>query len=388
MNDKFCYMPWYGLTVAANGNIKPCCQYKGSIANTADAVDIRKAYNSTKMIQLREEFLAGEMPEECQSCWEREELIGTSRRLWFIDKFDIPDDTLHVTVCNPQWIQADINLSNVCNLKCRMCGSWGSSMWFAEELLLAHMDDRFQKNKNALPIVQHDLESIKSLLPGLENIQRIDFKGGEPMLAKHHDIFLEWLIEHGYRDVTLQYTTNGTVVNDRIISLLSKFKDVRIMFSIEGTGELYEYIRGGKYTTDDFEKVFNTYDQLPNVTLGFNVTIQAYNLLNLYDLYGYLNDLAFNSVNGSAVGAFNTICNQPDYLSPFVVPDKYVNVATANLNEIPDFDHLVRSLEKRWWDEEKWKTFVDYTMALDLSRKTNVVNYIPEFAEYFNASCP
>lgn len=43
--DNFCYMPWFGLAIAANGNIKPCCQYKGGVANTLDS-DIIEEYMS------------------------------------------------------------------------------------------------------------------------------------------------------------------------------------------------------------------------------------------------------------------------------------------------------------------------------------------------------
>ena len=66
------------------------------------------------------------------------------------------------------------------------------------------------------------------------------------MLAKH-DNFLQWMIDEGMTDVHLLYTTNGTVQNWRILNLLAQFKNVSLVFSIEGTGTLYSYIRGGKY---------------------------------------------------------------------------------------------------------------------------------------------
>ena len=56
--------------------------------------------------------------------------------------------------------QADINLSNVCNLKCRMCGSWASNSWFKEEIQLAKIDKRYQKNINEVPLLQYSLEDL------------------------------------------------------------------------------------------------------------------------------------------------------------------------------------------------------------------------------------
>ena len=40
--------------------------------------------------------------------------------------------------------------------------------------------------------------SIYCLL--IKDVKRIDFKGGEPMLAKHHDDF-QWMIDLGMTDV-------------------------------------------------------------------------------------------------------------------------------------------------------------------------------------------
>ena len=81
-------------------------------------------------------------------------------------------------------------------------------------------------------------------------------------------------------DVELFYTTNGTVVNPKILNLLKQFKRVSICFSIEGTGELYSYIRGGKYTLEDFEKTLAMYSELDNVQIMSNVTLQNYNVFN------------------------------------------------------------------------------------------------------------
>lgn len=382
-------MPWHGLAITASGDIKPCCQWRGTLGKVSSN-NLSSIYNNDKIQSLRQSFLNGDKPISCSSCWEREEMIGTSRRIWFTDKFVEPTD--EVTNYTPlleeiKWYQADVNLSNVCNLKCRMCGSWASNQWFEEELELSKLDKRYLKSNIEHPIIQHDATQLTDILTNLKYIKRIDFKGGEPMLAKNHVEFLEEIINKGYSNqITLQYTTNGTVVNPKILEALSKFKNVRLMFSIEGTGTLYEYIRGGKYTLKDLDYVISNYNKLPNVNIGFNVTIQAYNLINLKKLYNFLQELEKKYSKVSASQAFTTICNSPVYLSPFVLPMNIRETVIEELSSIDDFSHLTKSLKSDDTHQLHWDTFVSFTNDLDKLRNENVLNIIPEFRKYWNES--
>ena len=388
---KFCYMPWHAITLTANGDIKPCCQFsnKGRLPNTEHET-IMENFNSERMQDLRKQFLKGEQPSACNSCWEREDLVGQSRRLWFNKKFmksdaafingDIPDT---YKVPEPKLYQADINLSNVCNLKCRMCGSWASNSWFEEELALAKIDKRYEKNSNPVPLQQYGLEDLRNMLPHLKDVKRIDFKGGEPMMAKHHNQFLQWLIDEDMTDIELFYTTNGTVQNPKILNLLSHFKRVSICFSIEGTGDLYRYIRGGKYQIEDFEKTLAVYDKLENVQIMFNVTLQNYNIFNLPELHMYLHNLEDKYNRVSANSSFTTICNKPAYLSPLNIPDHLRDEAIKNLSLFSDFDKLVESMKNRKFDPELWEVFINFTNDLDKMRSDSVAEAVPELKEYF-----
>ena len=381
-------MPWHSICLSANGDIKPCCQFtnKGRPPNT-EYPTIMENWNSPRMQDLRQAFLNGEKPADCNSCWEREAQMGHSRRLWFEEKFGkyITKPTTDLIVEQPQIIQADINLSNVCNLKCRMCGSWASNSWFEEEVTLAEKDRRYQKNPKMQSVRNVTVEEIQNILPHIKDVKRIDFKGGEPMLAKHHDDFLQWMIDQGMTDVHLLYTTNGTVQNWRIMNLLGQFKNVSLVFSIEGTGTRYSYIRGGKYPIEQIESNMARYNTLENVKINFNVTVQNYNLLNLKELYDLLHEWENKYSRVDANSAFTTICNQPNYLSPLNVPDSMRDQAVQQLDGISDFKTLVRSLKNRQFDEDRWATFINFTKDLDNLRKDNIVDHCPEFAEYFNA---
>ncbi len=383
-------MPWHGIAIAANGNIKPCCQWSDSLGKV-EHTNVADAYiNSKKIKELRQSFLNNEKNKACRSCWTREEQIGKSRRTWFKEKF-ISNETQNnyaSNIENFQLKQIDINLSNVCNLKCRMCGSWASNSWFEEDLILSQINPMFEKesNKENLKIRQHTIEDLKSLIPYFKKLERIDFKGGEPMLAKNHVKFLELLIkENLHRKITLQYTTNGTVINNNILDCLSKFMKVRIIFSIEGTKNLYSYIRGGNYTIEDLEKNISQYNSLKNVHIGFNVTIQAYNLLNLLDLFNLLNNWQNKYVNVSAQNSFTTICNSPMYLSPFVLPLDLRKKAKNKIVNIEDFRSLSNNLLNNTIHNQYWETFKMFTKTLDKLRNENIKNIVPNIGSYLYA---
>jgi radical SAM protein with 4Fe4S-binding SPASM domain len=380
-------MPWHGVAVAANGDIKPCCQWKDNLGKVGEVNIVEEFKNNPKIIKLRQDFLKGERPESCRSCWEREDQIGESRRKWFSSKFvhSVPSNYEYKDeIADLIWTQADINLSNVCNLKCRMCGAWASHSWFEEEIHLAKISNKFRKesNRNKLKIRQHEISDLVPMIPYFKNLIRIDFKGGEPMLAKSNIEFLELLIAHDLnQNIILQYTTNGTVINPKILKTLSSFKRVRLMFSIEGTGKLYSYIRGGKFSIEDLEETLSLYSTLPNVDIGFNVTIQAYNLLNLRDLYFLLDMWAKKYPNVSNKNAFTTICNDPAYLNPFVLPKSIRKIAQEKLQDIQDFKILSSNLESDDLHRKYWDTFKKFTKELDSLRHDNIFDVVPELKD-------
>jgi MoaA/NifB/PqqE/SkfB family radical SAM enzyme len=379
-------MPWRSVAITASGEIKPCCQWHGSLGKFNNTTISNALQTNSTMRRAKEVLLTGELPVGCNSCAERERMIGTSRRHWFTEKFSIDTHTTFDVNTETQLIQADINLSNVCNLKCRMCGSWASNQWFEEDRMLAKLNPLYKKNYDTdiQQVRQTEPHQLEEILSHTATLQRLDFKGGEPMMAKNHVEFLNELSKRpNGQNIVLQYTTNGTVVNDKILDALGKFKSVRIVFSIEGTGKLYQYIRGGNYTIDDLLTTISRYDQLSGVFIGFNVTVQAYNLLNLAQLHKLIAHVEGSSKHVSAKNSFNTICNSPVYLSPFVLPADIRNIAQTQLKEILDFKTLCSQLADNRYYQEHWRTFKSFTDDLDQIRGESVLDVIPELREYW-----
>lgn len=387
MTTPICKVPWVTIQLAGNGNIKPCCVYKsgGPSIHRGDTLDsVWKDLD-----KLRQDFLDGKKPEACQACWKREETLGTSRRFWYEDKIkNWPEQY----TLNPEMKlrHMDLNFGNTCNLKCRMCGSWGSTAWFKEEQQLMEINPDFQRGiSNLKPtIIPASYWSDKKEM--FKDLERIDFKGGEPMMQDGMYDFLEYLVEWGYApNITIAYTTNGTKTPNRLKELWPKFKKVKLVVSVEGTGKLYEYIRGGDVQSlGQLKENIHWFDQFENLNGSFNSAIQIYNIFDLNNLLEWFRD----TVNASRkwhtdpnTFKFDCLVVNPNYLDINIMPDKLKQTA-INIIEQKNYKSLQTiktALGNKSYDEKKWKLFIDFTKQLDIMRNANITDVVPQLKEYF-----
>ena len=139
-HNKFCVLPWISLEASPIGTVRPCCLAEEEIVdsnsvkfnlNTADFASIQ---NSEYMYQLRQTFLNHGRPATCRKCWDEESAGRTSKRMHTLDRLKhIITDTEWTHDAKPLMF-LDLKLGNICNLKCRICGSWSSSQSATEEI--------------------------------------------------------------------------------------------------------------------------------------------------------------------------------------------------------------------------------------------------------------
>ena len=144
----------------------------------------------------------------------------------------------------------DLKLGNICNLKCRICGSWSSSKWAKEEM--DYLPDSNRKEHVAYMFLKEGAwprespafwDNIKALLP---NIKYLEFTGGEPFLIEQHFEFLRHAVSTGdSKHIDIHYNTNGTVYPEHAEEIWEHFNNVEIAFSIDNIGARFEYERYG-----------------------------------------------------------------------------------------------------------------------------------------------
>ena len=147
-HDKFCVLPWVSLEASPIGTVRPCCLADDELVDDAGhkfsllTANFNDIQNSGSMQRLREQFLAGKQPQTCRKCWNEERAGRTSKRMHTINR--LKHSIAHVdwnTEAKPLMF-LDLKLGNICNLKCRICGSWSSSQFAAEELSFLDKDDQ------------------------------------------------------------------------------------------------------------------------------------------------------------------------------------------------------------------------------------------------------
>jgi MoaA/NifB/PqqE/SkfB family radical SAM enzyme len=255
--EKICMLPWISIETSPIGTARPCCLAIDEITRADDSKyslrenTLEEIYHSPYMQDLRKDFLAGNKPATCQRCWDEEAAGRTSKRINSRIRLKEYYNSIDFQNTNPNqlWF-IDLKLGNICNLKCRICGSWSSSKWAKEEIdYIPELVDR--KTHLAYTYLQDGAwpreselfwDNLKTLLP---NIKYFEFTGGEPFLIEQHFELLRYAVKHGYsKNIEIHYNTNGTVFPEQA-ELWSNFKHVEIAFSIDNVGTQFEYERYG-----------------------------------------------------------------------------------------------------------------------------------------------
>lgn len=353
-----CLAPWKALSVRFNGDVVPDCVYVGRHGNLHE-MSLPEILNHAGLKKTQQSILQGILPEECVSCIKKEKIIGHSRRIFF-------DQVLHDT---PRTTDIDIrflevNISNICNLKCVMCGGVNSTAWVKEDYKLHEISSDFRRQLDhpdfGYRIVKPDIiDKLFEYPEYFKNLQHVNIKGGEPYMEKDNIKLLQRLIDLNLnKQVELDISTNGTVPNDEFEELALQFK-TKWHISIEAVGKLYEYIRGGKqYSFEQFYDNIHNFDKFDRVILAG--TVLAYNVCHIQEVYDTFPDHEIY---------FTNVVAEPSYLSPTVLNDEVLK--DTNFKHDSTLDDQV-------------DVFVRYTKAIDELRGTDVLEVCPELRSYFS----
>ena len=129
----FCYYPFFQVLLSADGKYMPCSHHVNFITKegkemTTKNSSIEDAWSSDYMKTLRANFKNNVRSEGCNQCW-KEQALGLKPMRYDSYGYNVPE----TQVQNPeQPMRVEINASNVCNLRCRICWSHASSRWIKE----------------------------------------------------------------------------------------------------------------------------------------------------------------------------------------------------------------------------------------------------------------
>jgi MoaA/NifB/PqqE/SkfB family radical SAM enzyme len=309
-HNQFCVLPWVSIEASPIGTVRPCCLAEDEILDdngnkfnlaSANFADIQ---NSQHMRQLRQEFVDGQQSKTCRKCWNEETAGRTSKRMHTLDRLKhMVDDQPWTTDAKPL-LFLDLKLGNICNLKCRICGSWSSSTFAVEEI--AHDQSLDRKNSFHYQMLKQgrwpreNTVFWEQIANNIDQLRYIEFTGGEPFMIQEHFDMLQRLVKLGVAHrIEIHYNTNGTQYPEGAIDIWRHFRLVEIAFSIDDVDERFEYQRSGAEWTNIIQnlKLFKDMrSRHNNIQLQACCTVNVFNVMYLETVATWLAQQNFDFI--------------------------------------------------------------------------------------------
>jgi MoaA/NifB/PqqE/SkfB family radical SAM enzyme len=394
-HEKFCVLPWISLEASPIGTVRPCCLADDEIVDSngrkfqLTSADFSTIRNSDHMLSIRQEFLAGQQPQTCRRCWAEEGAGRTSKRMHTLNRLKHMGITPEWTTDAKPLMFLDLKLGNICNLKCRICGSWSSSQFAAEELKFVKDNKKQSFHYQMLKDGAWPRESNQfwtELNQSLPDIRYLEFTGGEPFMIEEHFDLLQTLVDRGVaHQVEIHYNTNGTQYPGHAEKIWQNFKHVEIAFSVDDIGARFEYQR----TNAQWNQVVNNINQFQLLrTRNSNITLQVCCTVNIFNVL-YLKDVADWIARQSFDYVYWNMLHDAPWLSIAHLPNSAKQAVDRHLNK--------ESFPLEYQAEiEKIKEFMSAGVShdgqqliknihlLDLRRNESLQVVSPELAEILN----
>ncbi|MFO0868613.1 MAG: twitch domain-containing radical SAM protein [Pirellulales bacterium] len=391
-SPTYCPLPWIHLCANPNGRLMLCCedtlQSESPHPRTFHILEGVAAYwSSPYLAWVREQMRAGEQLQECEVCYRNEAVGLPSKRQHELQQWGVVDRPTE-----PCYF--DLKLGNRCNLGCLMCDPNSSSRLAAEYRALGwDTAPPFETGQMGIPVRQtfHDdydwptdarfWQLMHDFLPG---IRRLKFTGGEPLLNPHVFTLLAAARQLGRSDLQLQITSNGTILNERLVELLQAFP-TDLIISVEGVGRTNEFLR----YPSRWEVIQAHLEQLRDAGVPFriNTTVSGLNLLGLPELFEFNHQLHTRRVTLIPI-VF------PAFLQPGIVPAALAHAARERLADwrrhttIPEADDYHRwlsgLLDATHPDSRLWSELECYVQRLSAYRGLDWRDYLPELQGFLD----
>ncbi len=454
---NFCILPFIHLATSTDGTCRLCCKVsKYDTINKPDGTpynvnvdSIEQIWNSEHYQQVRQRVLEDEQLPECATCWREETTFYSEwdnrhshefpskrrkeNQKWLHKPRTKINEPWEDIIDNPRIRYFDIRLSNLCNLKCRMCWPHFSSQIVKEQQHFASKG--LPTHYTRYDITEWDTDTLwKSISDNIVHIEEIAFVGGEPTL--HDEIYdlCDRMIQLDIaKNTRLKITTNLTNIQPRFLELFKNFKNIIINGSIDAVGPVNEYIRH----PSDWEPIDRNIDtllgmkELAHLSLTLTPVIQIYNIFNMGDItrwfvnkwinleYSFFETKKFFTMEMDllydpsylSVNRLTPQGKEQWYYEQFVPICKWLDDIIVNIKQQPQHINenwqVIRELKKRivniavymevhiynkqqeqweYWfsdttDSELSTTLHKYTRQLDQHREQDIIDIVPNFYE-------
>lgn len=288
----FCIIPWIHMHLSTEGKVYSCIEATSekNVFGDISEQSFEEIWNNAAIRELRLQMMDGKLPSQCIKCHRQEGFGKISRRQQNNSDFSQHSDVVlstkaDGTVPEMKFRYMDFRLSNICNLRCKMCMPLNSSSLF-EDFQSIYGPQPGQKH---IRLIDSHPEHYATIMEQLEEVQIIYFAGGEPLMMDEHYAILERLIELGREsEVLLAYNTNFTRLRHRqyrVTELWKRFPRVRVFASIDGRGEQLSYLRKGAVWDEILKNRNEVRSEAPHVEFTVTPVLSLMNAAHVIDLH-------------------------------------------------------------------------------------------------------
>ncbi len=327
VNEAFCLAPWIHTYNGTLGERRVCCI---SSLELGKGSTLSESWNCDEIKGLRRDMIAGKKIESCNLC--NNQPYENTYKFHFNGNYkyvldEILNNTSEDGTYNGHPITFDYR-NDLCNLKCRICGSSASSSIRAEFTKFGNYqkESELLSGEESRKLSENQLREMLFLIENTD-VKEIYWAGGEPLFNINHYKVLNRLVELGKTDVFLRYNTNFTNTTFRefnFLDIIKHFDRVHFYFSQDGIGDTAEYLRYGQ----NFEKWNSNIQQIikikkPEWEFYVHSVMTILTLLDVENILEYVH--RFENVNLSFFKCFS------DEYKDILTPEFYPKELIANI---------------------------------------------------------
>jgi len=384
-------------TVDPAGSYSPCTALGGGAYKFPNKT-FKEIWASPELEDARQRSANGEQLDMCRRCWSEEELGYRSERVNQLSKLSLLDFVNTDYTKGPK--NLNIKVSNICNLRCRTCQSYDSYLY--------HLEGKFYEEKHGLSNTIYTREKFKKhftdqqlddLYNYVDNLEKIELYGGEPLLDDMVPKLLTRIVESGKaRNIDLKISTNCThTLTETWRNILLGFKNVTINISLDAVGKKITYMRHPA----DWKIVYNNLHDFISLEKQSNYSVSivpviCVSAINVWDFHEVFEQFVkFKLFNDIEITPFVILVQWPSYYCVNVIPDTIKPIVKEHLESKAELigKHNVTSIVKlletksKLFDESQlnvdtpWEEFKFWTKEKDLYRNEDYVTIFPEYGK-------
>jgi hypothetical protein len=386
--NNFCLYAWEGIYINPKGQYSSCCD----MTPVGKFNSIQDFANSKQMKIIRKELLNNEQPKVCERCWRKENVgLPSSRTNINSSELNRKHQT-HTTEETNTIVLWDIRDSNLCNMACRMCGTFCSSMWNQEVKKNPELQqfNPVVSDKSVLKVgelKQQDI--IDTFRKNIKDVKLVYWAGGEPLINDTHWVILQMLLDNNRSNVQLRYNTNMLKLDYKGRDAIDEWKKftghVGVTVSMDCIGPRAEYARHGtkwNVLENNIDRLLENFRDKTHVS----ITTSIYTIDNLAQTLEWCKRKGIDKV------IYSNVLYTPEHLCidllPTEVKQKYVEQLKPYNNQDDGYNQVIHMLTRkvdRHKQSQLRAEFVDFTSKVDSSRNQDIGSSCPELLHYMES---